>query len=279
MKKLIVVVVCVLLLGSAASADPKSNPAFLVPQIGAITCDGDLSDWAASSGWSAEYGWWIGTEGHEWPGNETYAQFAWNDADDMLYVGVQTNQNYLDYGDPGATPPLPPGEDIGGHMVLGVGLPGGDPTTAVGCTQLMFDLDGIGASGIVNIGNEIQYFKDTYGITTWAGGGTTGVQGGAITTGTDASDMVTTYEVAIPLWANWTVMTNKQALSIGTMVDLYGVMETKLEGTLGTGLNDAGNAGYYMGNWDVAAEITLVPEPATIALLGLGGLALLRKRS
>lgn len=272
MRKLIGVMVCVLLIGSTGFADPPQNAAFNAPEIGAITCDGDLSDWSASTGWSIAYGSWIGTSGLEWPGNTTYAKFAWSDADDLLYVAVQTNQNYIDNA---LT------EDIGGHMVLGVGLPGGDPTTAVGCTQLAFDLVGTGAGGGVGIINEIQYFKDTYGITAWAGGGTVGVQAGAVTTGSTAADMITTYEVAIPLWSNWTVMTNKQALSVGTVVDLYAIMETKLEGSLGTGINDAGNPPYYTGaGWasDLGTEITLVPEPATIALFGLGALALLRKK-
>jgi hypothetical protein len=235
---------------STVGAAPSQNAAFNVPASGAITVDGNLSDWTSSTPWSDPFVPWAGTG----PATTsmTQAKFTWNQAADMLYVAYKTDEA-------SAQP--------GGHPVIGISQTiDGSPYTAVGATQLAFDI----AGSSVNIINEIDYYNTKFSIG-WAGGGTNGVQAAY-----SLSGGVYTYEFAIPLWDNWAAMTTKKTLTPGSTVYMYGVVEDKLEGGNGTDMTYAGNPGFYAGlNGNGAALTLTVPEPATMALLGSGALTLL----
>ena len=165
----------------------------------------------------------------------TKAKFAWNDAQDMLYVAVQTDQAN------------------GGHLVIGVGTEETSvPTSSVGSTQLAFDA-GTGTS--VDIINEIQYFKDAYTPTldAWADGGTDGVVAAQTNDGT-----TWTYEIAIPYWSDWATMLTKESISADDVNYVYLVMENELEGGTGTDMTYVGNPHFSDGRFDVGAALTFV---------------------
>ena len=223
--------------GALALAVPTQNAAFDVPSIGAITVDGNLSDWTYSTAWSADYIFWNAAGG---PAG-TKAKFAWNDASDMLYIAIQTTDARV---------------QPGGHAVVGASLDiSSHPTTGIGSTQLCFDP--IANSTSVLIRNEIQYYKDVYNITPWGGGGIDGVQAAY-----SESGGVYTYEIAMPLWADWRTMTVQQTLSIGNVVYLYSCMEDAMEGANGTNLSYYGNPAFYNGAFGDASALNLVVRPA-----------------
>ena len=242
--------VCVLLLAGLAMAQPTQNGSFIAPEIGGIVCDGDLSDWADATEWSDPYIFWAGAGD---PNSTTTARFAWNDPCDLLYVAVVTDADSV---------------QIGGHLVIGVSLCTEDPccvpvaASEPRATQLMFD---VAAGNSVDIGNEIQYYEDKYSFG-WAGGGVEGVQAGQ-TVVVDGSTKTTTYEIAIPFWDDWVLMSDggtisPQELSVNTVVYLYSVMETALESADGTNMTYDGNITnpqFAFGAWDRATEITLKP--------------------
>ena len=239
MRKSCLVLLVLLGVGALALAVPTQNAAFDVPQIGAITVDGSLSDWTYSTAWSADYIFW--NTATVPMTSSTKAKFAWNDASDMLYIAIQTDEASV---------------QPGGHAVVGASLDiSSNPTTGIGSTQLCFDP--IANSSSVLIRNEIQYYKDKYGITPWGGGGIAGVQAAY-----SESGGVYTYEIAMPLWADWTTMTDQQPLSVGNVVYLYSCMEDVMEGANGTDLSYYGNPAFYVGAFDDASALTLVATPA-----------------
>lgn len=210
--------------------EPASqNMAFDVPAAGSITTDGDLSDWTASTDWSDPYIWWSGTSLI----STTRAKFAWNDAEDLLYVAIQTNESSV---------------RPGGHAVIGLSKAiGGNPLTGNGATQLCFDIQG----SSVWIRNEINETNQTGDLTT-------GVQAGY-----SVSNGVYTYEIAIPLWSDWkqTIPANRQALSVGDTVFLYSCMESAFGTGNGTNLTWLGNPKFYMGAFDKASALKLTSGP------------------
>lgn len=252
MKKCIVSLAFAFIVSMAGQmcAQTTQNGSFNAPQIGAITCDGSLSDWSASTAWSEPFVYWYG---YGLP-SETRAKFAWNDATNMLYVAIQTDQAG------------------GGHPDIGIGFAGCTPITAIGATQLAFDC-GVGNS--VAIMNEIQEYK-IY-VPSFAGGGTVGVEAGQ-----SFADGVTTYEIAIPLWENWVSMDNQRDLSVNDTVYAYIGMEDQFLGSSGMDMTNEclnGNldwAGSPMQTY--ASAITLVPEPCTVVLLGFGAFSLIRRK-
>jgi hypothetical protein len=213
----------------------------------ALTIDGDLSDWPASAEWSAPFVFWDGAG----LSSTTKAKFAWNDAEDLLYVAVQTNEAIW---------------QPGGHLVIG-------PTTNItsipdnattGSTQLCFDTQG---GNDVLIQNEIQYYVDNF-HSPYVGGGIDGVQAKY---SYDSGTGLYTYEIALPLWTNWLEMTTKQPLSPDTVAYVYVVMQDYLGGDNGMDLSYNGNPEFYKGAsaspnaWIRAAALVLL-APTTADL-------------
>jgi hypothetical protein len=219
-----------------------------VSAIASINIDGDLSDWSNSTQWSQPYIWWDGIV----LTSETRAKFAWNDAQNMLYVAIKTNQAN------------------GGHAVLGFSKDfAGASTSGIGSTQLAFDP--VSGSNAVTIMNENQYYKDKYQSTdpnnpnelnSWGGGTIDGVMAKYSFNNIDGTY---TYEIAIPFWADWRPgeAKVKQSLTPGDVVYLYSVLESALESGAGTNLTYYGNAAFYNGPFDKAVALTLT-GPAAI---------------
>jgi DUF971 family protein len=117
------------------------NMAFDVPAVVAIDVDGDLSDWSKSTSWSHPFILWNAGG----LSSVTQAKFAWNDAQDILYVAVRTNQAN------------------GGHVVVGIST---DVNAAAWsetgnyATQLAFDVISNDQGGLsVTVMNEITEFS------------------------------------------------------------------------------------------------------------------------
>lgn len=209
--------VLILVISSVAVAVPDANPLIYAPQISQITVDGDLSDWGGASSW-AEFGAWDGNP----PGlaSTTKAQYAWNDANDMLYIGVVSTEGI------GMT------LEVGG--LLGVD---GDPTFAqttatpysAEATQIKFD-NWVG--GVPTIENQI----------------------GNITDGVDAAYTVElvetvvtmTIEIALPIYSDWT--------NNATGMDLHDRMDVYVFANVFDGAGDFGDSqtadGAYVQLWD-----------------------------
>jgi len=142
-----------------------ANPLIFAPQISAITVDGDLSDWSLGSDWADFGAWYAGGLA-----SMTRARYAWNDAGDLLYIGIET------------TEPLPLRLEVGGLM--GDLNPQATPFGTAEACQLIF--------------------------TDWAGGtaGTiessqpTGVTTGVVAAYTDSAGTIT-IEIATPIYSNW----------------------------------------------------------------------------
>jgi hypothetical protein len=213
-------------------------PAFDVPAVGSIIVDGSLSDWPTSAVWSQSFLPWIGEMS-----STTRAKFAWNDAQNLLYVAIETDQ---------ATVGLP-----GGHLVVGFGT-SLDQTAYLGdgATQLAFEaLTG----KRVKIVNEIHEYKLLYPneTTSYIDSGIDGVQAAYSSNGS-----VWTYEIAIPMWTNWAVgqMTTKTNLVPDSHHLCLSLMQDELNGSNGTNLSYNGNPGFANpGGLNYAAKLMLVP--------------------
>ena len=267
MKKLAVLVLVLALCGVAgAYADANQFGAITAPEIGAIVCDGLLGDWSDESATSPDFLLWNGPVGSPTDLATTTAKFAWSDAEDLIYAAVVTNYDT---------------STTGGYAVIGAtltGSPNGASSATMGSpvdtAQLGFDAQ----TG--NIYNELDFpYGDNDGSPT-----TNGVRYGSNTVTYPGPVKITTHEIAIPFYTNWDDLDHDgvqdgttDTLSAGMHVYLYAVMQHMIQGSEGTNMTYDGNPEFYAGNWNSACDITLVPEPATMLLLGLGGL-LLRKR-
>jgi hypothetical protein len=218
---------------------PNQNLTMTVPAIAQITVDGDISDWSDSSAWSQDYIYWAGATELT---SHTKAQFAYNDAADMLYVAIQTDEASV---------------QPGGHAVVGFSKDiYGEPISGLGSTQLCFDP--VSGSSTVTVMNEIQYYSDKYSLY-WGGGTTDGVQAAYSYNSVDGTY---TYEIAIPLWADWQIgePKAKQSLNAGDVVYLYSCLESGLETGIGMNLTWNGalsNPEFFNGAFDKAAALTL----------------------
>jgi len=65
----------------------EANPLIYAPQISAISVDGDLSDWGSASSW-ADFGTWY----NGGLSSTSRAKYAWNDASNRLYIGIETTE-------------------------------------------------------------------------------------------------------------------------------------------------------------------------------------------
>jgi hypothetical protein len=217
------------------------NKTFNVPAISAIYVDGDLSDWSASSDWSNPFVFWNAYETTPPLISETQAKFAWNDVTDTLYVAIRTNEGTL---------------QAGGHLGMGFSKNiDSVPTSGVGSTQLGFDP--VADCSTVTVMNEIQWYKDNAGVSSWGGGGTSDVHAAY------QYDSVTgfyTYEISLPLWTDWRLgqMMSKQTLSPGDAVYLYATLESVFRSGNGTDLSYYGNPAFYLGAFDKATVLTLL---------------------
>ncbi|MFA5864765.1 MAG: chitobiase/beta-hexosaminidase C-terminal domain-containing protein [Phycisphaerae bacterium] len=207
--------------------NPSTPPATL-------TINGDLSDWPAASEWSAPFTYWNGVQ----LTSTTRARFAWNNAQDVLYVAVTTDEN---------------SSQPGGHLVIGMSKDNisSIPINSVDSTQLCFDYDASMPPKNVWIRNECAL----YGYS----GTTTGVDAAFSNTGDNY-----TYEIAIPLWSDWATGTGLQTLSAGDTIYVYVVMENEFYSGNGTDLSYFGNPNFAGTGFAHAAVLTLVQIPGDV---------------
>jgi hypothetical protein len=212
---------------------PTQNAAFNVPGVNSITLDGDLSDWPADSQWSLPFIHWNGAA----LGSTTRAKFTWNDANDTLYVAVQTDQAN------------------GGHVAIGIGKSLANvPSSGVGSTQLAFDVNPM-IPNKVDIMNEITAYMNAGG---WDEAGINEVDAKY-----SVNNGVYTYEIAIPFWTDWRVDQTavRQTLWVGDTVYLYAIMESAFGTGDGTDMTFDGNPAFGNGAFSAGAALTLGPVP------------------
>jgi hypothetical protein len=201
-----------------------------IPQA-TLTINGTLSDWPTSAQWSSPYMFWYGTK----LTSNTQAKFAWNDAQNVLYVAVQTNETNL---------------RPGGFLVVGLTKDTTSvPTQNITSTQLGFKYDTT-KPGNVEVVNET--------------GGT--IEGIVAACSYDSNIQIYTYEIAIPLWSDWRLgQSNRTQLDLAANnpVYLYSCMQDNQSTINGTTLSCYGNPLFYQGAnatpsaWDKAAVLTL----------------------
>ena len=83
---MVLVVTCVF--SEMLWAEVARNPLITAPEISTIVVDGNLSDWDKASDWATFGVWWGG--GLD---NASRTQYAWNDANDMLYIGIESRES------------------------------------------------------------------------------------------------------------------------------------------------------------------------------------------
>lgn len=156
------------------------------PAISAISVDGNLSDWARASEWAVFGNWYPAGAGLT---STSRAKYAWNDAGDMLYVGVESTESrdiYLEVG------------GLMGNLCN----PNATPMGGLQATQIQFKYNA--GSGNIDITNQI----------------TGNVKTGVVAAHTwDGTKM--TIEIAIPIYANWFLDYTKMVLSQGMDIYLY----------------------------------------------------------
>jgi len=239
MKKLVLFCVVAVLLSGSSFAVLINQGLLGVPEIAPITVNGDLSDWAESSSVLTFGKWFKSGAGLA---STTKIRYAFNGDEDMLYVGMETT------------------EGTGNIWEIGT------PTT-----------DGTSASQDGDDATQVEF-------SAWAGGtGSIANQTGGTAAGisvayTDIAGVMTV-EVAMPIYVDWSTG--------GAVVDL-------VQGLLMYGYSDIFSAGWAGGDHQCAdaeqiysfggarntfaTPMELIPEPATMLLLGLGGVLLRRRK-
>jgi hypothetical protein len=195
-----------------------------------ISIDGSFNDWPTTSEWSRPFVFWNGVA----LTSTTRAKFAWNDAQDLLYIAVETNET---------------GEQPGGHLVIGAAKNKDSvPASGIGSTQLCFTT--IAGSNEVYVQNEMALYGDR----------TQGADEVIAAYSYNNTTHCYTYEIALPLWTDWHIgkMTNKQNLEVGQPVYVYIVMQDTLKSLNGMNLSYYGNPHFNEGAFDEAAVLTLV---------------------
>ena len=184
-------------------SDPEKNQLIYAPQISAITVDGNLSEWSDASDW-ADFGpWWhLGAvpgvpDGNNGLASTTRAKYAWNDAANMFYIGIESNEPDLIL-------------EIGGLMgdaYDGGGVPYSDtPSSGTGrTTQIEFK----NWSG----GIALSKFNQSGGVTT------------GVTEAYTINAGVMTIEIETPIFSNWysdlTVMDLVNRMDIYEYADVF----------------------------------------------------------
>jgi hypothetical protein len=203
-----------------------------------LSIDGTLSDWPTTSEWSRPFVFWNGIA----LTSTTRARFAWNDAQDLLYIAVETNEASV---------------QPGGHLVIGAAKNRDSvPASGIGSTQLCFTA--IAGSNEVYVQNEMALYGDR----------TQGADGIVSAYSYNNTTHCYTYEIALPLWTDWHIgnMTSKQSLEIGQPVYVYIVMQDIFKSLNGMNLSYYGNPHFNEGAFDEAAALTLVA--GSVQLLG-----------
>jgi hypothetical protein len=184
---------------AAVRMPPEKNPLIYVPEIGAITVDGDLSDWSDASAW-ADFGpWWhLGAvpgvpDGDNGLASTTRARYAWNDAGNLLYIGIESDEPDLIL-------------EIGGLM--------GDAYDANDVAAPYPDAPAGGSGRTTQI-----EFKNWSGSTA---GSVTNQIGGTLTGVTEAFTLnagVMTIEIETPIYSDW--YNSSTAMNLVNQMDIY----------------------------------------------------------
>lgn len=167
--------------------DLRDNWNFSAPEIASITVDGDLSDWAESSGF-VTFNVWLTDPNDEGLASTSKAQYAWNDTANKLYIGIETTQGSSDWV-----------VEVGGLM--GNITPYVSPAGGRTATQLKFEY--VTVPGSLRITNQTNPPGITNGVVAHAA--------------LDGSTL--TLEIETPVYSDWKDDPNGMDLSAG--MDIY----------------------------------------------------------
>jgi len=240
--KTLVSCLTVLLLCSTAMAVNINKVDLDVPEVGVITLDGDLSDWSASSN-TLTWGDWF-------PGGAANAyafasQYAWSDSNNVIYVGVTT--------DAPSTPLT---------IEVALGRNGADASN--------------GASGGGSVSQTAFDDLDSTVTVISQGGLIAGISAASATVGG-----ITTLEAAIPVYDDHTDVGSLVDLAVGQLIYNYADCLDVPTYNFGDHQNFDGEQPFTYATpiGDFGTRLNLVPEPATLVLIMLGGLMIRRKKS
>jgi hypothetical protein len=133
--------------------------------------------------------------------------------------------------------------------------------------------DGYYVSAVGN--NEIGLYRYTGGVHDQVGGSVTKILTGSYVAGTTAHDLQVTYDAGTDTWAVLAADAGNVLVAEGSVVDSTFTSSTMVASGFGFNGFAGGGASGRGGQLD---SIELVPEPTTMALLGLGGLVALKRR-